>query len=96
MTRQRVGESLASRFNVKNVQVKGIRVIAIDMIRAVLREIDHNPGKVIRVECSHALYVCLKGDMKKIWAELLNQTGSIIILEEFSDLPRGQFELQTI
>ena len=96
MTRQRVGESLASRFNVKNVQVRGIRVIAIDMIRAVLREIDHNPGKIVRVECSHALYVCLKGDMKKIWAELLNQTGSIIILEEFSDLPRGQFELQTI
>ena len=96
MTRERVGESLASRFNVANVQVKGIRAIAIDMIRSVLREIDRNPGKMLRVECSHALYICLKGDMKEIWFELLDRTGPVIILEEFSDPPRGQFVLRTI
>ena len=66
------------------------------MIRSVLREIDRNPGKMVRVECSHALYIFLKGDMKEIWFELLDRTGPVIILEEFSDPPRGQFELRTI
>ncbi len=96
MTRQRVGESLASRFSVKKGHVKTVRAIAIDAIRAILREIDRNPGKMITVRCSHALYLCFKGDMKKIWVELLNRTGPIVILEEFSDSPRNQFELQTL
>ena len=96
MTRRRTGESLTSRFNAKKGYVKNIRAVAIDAIRAVLREIDRNPGKMITVRCSHSLYIHFKGDMKIIWDELLNSTGPIVFLEEFSDIPHDQFELQTL
>jgi ribonuclease G len=95
MIRQRAGENLGSKFNVTKGYVKTVRAIAIDLIRAVLREIDRNPGKMITVRCSHSLYLCFQGDMKRIWVELLNRTGPIVILKEFSESPRDHFELQT-
>lgn len=96
MTRQRIGESLLSRFLEKKGHAKTVRAIVIDMIRAVLREINRNPGKRLTVVCSHTIYVCLKGDMKIIWAELLERTGPIISLEEFSGSPQDHFEFRMV
>ena len=96
MTRQRVGESLANRLLEKNDYAMSIRTTVIDMIRTILRELERNPGKAITVGCNHALYSCIKGEMKSVWRELLDRTGPVIQLEELSDTSNPLFEIRMI
>jgi Ribonuclease G/E len=95
MTRQRNGESLASRFLLKKEATRTVKTITIDLIRAVLREIACNPGRILTVACSHKLYSYLKGDMQVIWNGLLARTGPIVVLEEISTFPENKVEIRT-
>jgi len=96
MTRQRIGESLGSRFHEKGDHSLTIRAIVIDMIRIILREINRNPGKKLTIKCSHEIYVCLKVDMKTTWTELLDRIGPILSVEKISNSSRDYFELLAI
>jgi ribonuclease G len=95
MTRQRNGESLASRFLLKKEATRTVKTITIDLIRAVLREIACNPGRILTVACSHKLYSYLKGDMQVIWNGLLARTGPIVVLEAISTFPENKVEIRT-
>jgi len=96
MTRQRVGESLANRLLEKKGYTASLRTTVIDMIRNILRELERNPGKTIKVACNHALYSCIKGEMKPVWHELLERSGPMIQLEELSDTTNPLFDIRTL
>ncbi|MFP6711678.1 MAG: Rne/Rng family ribonuclease [Rhodospirillales bacterium] len=95
MTRQRNGESLAARFISKNQPARSIQSVAIDMIRAVLRELDRNPGKVLTVQCGARLHVALTGEMQATWQSLLDRTGPVVVLEKRTALAGAEFDINT-
>ena len=96
MNRQRLEESLLSRFRKKGGGNRTVNVIIVDMIREVLREMHHNPGRRFKIVCSNTIYSYLKGDMSTIWAELIARTGPVISVEKFSNSPQSHFELTII
>ena len=93
MTRQRQGESMASRFLSKTGPVKSIKTIALDAVRSVLRELHRNSGKNVTVVCSPQLYFYLKTDTHMTWKKLLIRTGPIVKLTEEIRLSENQFEI---
>ena len=52
----------------------------ISMIKDILRELNHNPGKKIVVSCDYVIYRCVKDEMSSAWDELLKKSGSVIDL----------------
>ena len=93
INRQRVGESLFARFWERGGARQTTRVIVVDMVRAVLREIHHNPGKKIKIVCSQNLYAFLKRDTRAIWDELVARTGPIVSIEKSAGLKHSYFEV---
>ena len=63
------------------------------MVRAVLREIHHNPGKKLNIVCSQNLYVFLKRDARAIWDELVTRTGPIVSIEKSAGSKHSYFEV---
>ncbi|MBT3992076.1 MAG: hypothetical protein HOG95_16440 [Rhodospirillaceae bacterium] len=94
MTRQRNGESLTARFLSKSAAAKTAPSIAIEMIRAVLRELDRNPGKMLTVECGPIIYAVLADEMPGNWQDLLERTGPIVVLEQTQTLSGTQFDIR--
>ena len=94
MTRRRMGKSLAQRFLAKTASEISPESTALGIIRAVLRELDRNPGKSLTVRCSADLHALLMNGMSAAWHNLLERTGPVVILEKSANLTATQFDLR--
>tara|TARA_B100000315_G_scaffold65404_1_gene59369 strand:- start:3915 stop:5345 length:1431 start_codon:yes stop_codon:yes gene_type:complete len=94
MTRRRMGESLTRRFLVKSAAARSPESAALDAFRAILRELERNPGKSLTVQCGAELHALLTGEMQRIWQSLLERTGPVVVLEKSPELLVAQFDIR--
>lgn len=82
MTRRRQGNSLTRRLLGRNNAVKSVETVALEAIRAALRELEVNPGSRIELAASLLIHEALLGVAGPAWNAALEASGGMLDMAE--------------